>query len=220
MTSNTRTSSQDSSNAPTTAGDPLGRALDSVRARLLNLRTMPWSLRLAVTLVFIAILALGVTLALRDTLTGFQDLAPFAIGDGTTASRDVVHPSPICVVALGALGLAWALLLTGAIHSRWYVRFPALIVFSFFGFIEAAVGAPLGGDAFARSTGGESLALTSRSASSLLSGYAPLDDPDDNGARNVAARRQAGGRHLPADGRRTRRALLVRLERRERGSSG
>jgi hypothetical protein len=134
--------------------------MDSFRARLLNLSTMPWSLRLAVALVFIAILALGGTLALRDTLPGFDDLVPFAIGDATTASRDVVLPSPIFVVALAALGLAWALLLTGAIHSRWYVRFPVLIVFTFFAFLEAGVGVPLGDDAAARLTSGESLAVT------------------------------------------------------------
>ena len=164
MTSDTRTSSQDSSNAPIAANDPVGQAvnqaLDSFRARLLNLRTMPWSLRLAVAFVFIAILALGGTLALRDTLPGFDDLVPFAIGDATTASRDVVLPSPIFVVALAALGLAWALLLTGAIHSRWYVRFPVLIVFTFFAFLEAGVGLPLGDDAAARLTSGESLAVT------------------------------------------------------------
>jgi hypothetical protein len=121
---------------------------------------MPWSLRLAVALVFIAITALGVTLALRDALPGFQDLVPFAIGDNTTASRDVVLPSPVFVVTLVALGLAWALLLTGAIHSRWYVRLPALLIFSFFGFIEAGVALPLGADAAARLTSGESLALS------------------------------------------------------------
>jgi hypothetical protein len=163
MTSDTHIPGRDS-NAPFATDDPFGQAvnqaMDSFRARLLNLRTMPWSLRLVVALVFIAILALGATLALRDTLPGFQDLVPFAIGDATTASRDVVLPSPIFVVALAALGLAWALLLTGAIHSRWYVRFPVLIVFTFFAFLEAGVGLPLGDDAAGRLTSGESLAVT------------------------------------------------------------
>jgi hypothetical protein len=134
--------------------------MDSFRARLLNLRTMPWSLRLAVALTFAAIVTLGATLALRDTLPGFQDLVPFAIGDATTGSRDVVLPAPIFDIALVAVGLAWALLLTGAIHSRWYIRFPVLIVFTFFGIIEAGVGLPLGADAAGRLTSGESLALT------------------------------------------------------------
>jgi hypothetical protein len=164
MTSDTRSLSQDSSNTPIATDDPIGQALnqavDSFRARLLDLRTMPWSLRFAVALVFLAILTLGATVALRDTLPGFQDLVPFAIGDASTGSRDVVLSSPIFVVALAALGLVWALLLTGAIHSRWYVRLPALIVFSLFGFIEAGVGLPLGDDAAARLTGGESLALS------------------------------------------------------------
>jgi hypothetical protein len=134
--------------------------MDSFRARLLNLRTMPWSLRLVVALVFLAILSLGATLALRDTLPGFDDLVPFAIGDRSTASRDVVLSSPIFAVALAALGLAWALLLTGAIHSRWYIRFPALILFTFFAFLEAGVGIPLGDAAAARLTSAESLAVT------------------------------------------------------------
>ena len=164
MTSDTRSSGQDSSNTPIATGDPIGQALnkavDSFRARLLNLRTMPWSLRFAVALVFLTILTLGATLALRDTLPGFQDLVFFVIGDASTGSRDVVLSSLIFVVALAALVLAWALLLTGAIHSRWYVRFPALIVFSFFGFIEAGIGLPLGDNTAARLTGGESLALS------------------------------------------------------------
>jgi len=144
--------------------DPISQAvdqaMDSFRARLLNLRTMPWSLRLVVTLVSLAILTLGATLALRDALPGFQDVAPFAIGDGTTASRDVVLATPIFVVGLAALGLAWALLLTGAIHSRWYVRFPVLVAFSLFAFIEAGIGLPLGPNAAKRFTSGESLALS------------------------------------------------------------
>jgi hypothetical protein len=152
------------SDAPIATNDPVGQAvnqaMDSFRARLLNLRTMPWSLRLAVALTFVGIVTLGATLALRDALPGSQNLVPFAIGGATTASRDVVLPAPIFAVALAALGLAWALLLTGAIHSRWYVRYPALVVFTFFGFIEAGIGLPLGADAAARLTSGESLALT------------------------------------------------------------
>src|SRR5215468_8271327 len=105
------------SDAPTATNDPVeqavNQAMDTFRARLLNLRTMPWSLRLAVALTFVAIVTLGATLALRDTLPGSQDLVPFAIGDATTGSRDVVLPAPIFVVALSALALAWALLLTG-----------------------------------------------------------------------------------------------------------
>jgi FtsH-binding integral membrane protein len=163
MTSDTPISTQAAGDAPTTTQDPIGRAinqgLDSFRARLLNLRTMPWSLRIVVTLTFIAISTLGVALALRDMLPGFQDVMPFALGDGTTASRDVVLQTPMFVAALVALGLAWALLLTGAIHSHWYVRFPALLVFSFFAFVEAGVGLPLGPAAAARLTGGESVAL-------------------------------------------------------------
>lgn len=160
MTSDAPVSSRGAANTSSTAQDPVGHAIDSFRARLLNLRTMPWSLRLVVALVLLVIVTLGAILALRDTLPGFEDVVPFAIGDGSTASRDVVLATPIFVAALAALGLAWALLLTGAIHSRWYVRFPVIIVFSFFAFLEAGVGVPLGADAAARFTSGESLALT------------------------------------------------------------
>jgi hypothetical protein len=164
MTNDAHAPGRDSANTPSATDDPVGQALnkamDSFRARLLNLGTMPWSLRLVVALVFFAILALGAALALRDALPGFDDLVPFAIGDATTASRDVLLSSPIFVIALVTFGLAWALLLTGAIHSRWYIRFPSLVVFTFFAFLEAGVGVPLGDDAAARLTSGESLAIT------------------------------------------------------------
>src|SRR5215831_19279603 len=99
MTSEIQTPGRDPSNTSTAATDPVGQtlntAMDSFRARLLNLGTMPWSLRLVVALVFLAIFTLGATVALRDTLPGFSDLVPFAIADATTASRDVVLSSPI-----------------------------------------------------------------------------------------------------------------------------
>jgi hypothetical protein len=164
MTSDAPASHPDTAPAAPTSQDPAGQAInqaiDSFRARLLNLRTMPWSLRLVVALVFLTIVTLGVLLALRDTLPGFGDDVPFALGDANTASRDVVLAAPFFVLALVALGLAWALLLTGAIHSRWYVRFPVIAVFTFFAFLEAGSGVPLGADAAARFTSGEGLAIT------------------------------------------------------------
>jgi hypothetical protein len=107
--------------------ESLAAVFAAFRKRLISLPTMSLPLRLLTIFVILLVLLIGGGIALRDqmpaSLTFFQ---------GT-----VQVPLVSLIAVSAALLLAWSLILTGALHSRWFFRFPALVVFTFLSGVEA-----------------------------------------------------------------------------------
>jgi hypothetical protein len=127
-------------------------AVTSLRKRLIDLSTMTWALRTITLLGFAQLVAIGVVLALQDT-----DQTRLIIDH--LNGRDVQVPTSVFVVGMVGLGLVWTVLLTAALHSRWYLRFSALLFFTFWALLEDATGFPVGNDPAARLNGTVSTVL-------------------------------------------------------------
>lgn len=96
--------------------------LKSFAHRLIALRTLHWTMRLAVLLTFAQLVAVAALIGL-----GLSPLPlPFVSGD-TPAVR---IPALIFFASFASLLLAWAYMLTGAIHGHWSVRWLVLAVFT------------------------------------------------------------------------------------------
>jgi hypothetical protein len=118
-------------------------AVASFRKRLIDFSTMTWALRIVTLLGFAQLVAIGVVLALRDIL-------PVQMVIDHQDGRDIQVPSAVFVVGMVGLGLVWSVLLTAALHSPWYLRFSALLFFTFWFLLEDATGFPVGDNPAAR----------------------------------------------------------------------
>src|SRR5579859_2098060 len=96
--------------------------LKSFTHRLISLRTLHWTMRLAVLLTFTQLIAVAALIGL-----GLSPLPlPFVSGD-TPAVR---IPALIFFASFASLLLACAYMLTGAIHGHWSLRWLVLAVFT------------------------------------------------------------------------------------------
>ncbi|HEV8192417.1 MAG TPA: hypothetical protein VGP82_13205 [Ktedonobacterales bacterium] len=118
-------------------------AVTSFRKRLIDLSTMTWALRIITLLGFAQLVAIGVVLAIQGT---FSAQMVIDHQDG----RDIQVPIAVFVVGMVGLGLVWSALLTAALHSPWYLRFSALLFFTFWALLEDATGFPVGNNPAAR----------------------------------------------------------------------
>lgn len=127
--------------------DPVQRAVagavTSFRKRLIDFSTMTWALRIITLLGFAQLVAIGVVVALRGA-----DQTQLIIDH--LNGRAIQVPVAVFVVGLVGLGLVWAILLTAALHSPWYLRFGALLFFTFWALLEDATGFPVGENPAAR----------------------------------------------------------------------
>ena len=127
--------------SPAPQQDPLERAaqgaVTSFRKRLIDLSTMTWALRIITILGIAQLIAIGAALALRDVL-------PMQMIIDHQEGKDIQAPVVVFIVGMVGLGLVWSVLLTAALHSAWYLRFSALLFFTFWFLLELATGFPVG----------------------------------------------------------------------------
>jgi hypothetical protein len=95
-----------------------------LRERVINLKTMPWPLRLLTLLVFVQLLAVGILTALRDRL------AHVAMASTSATGVPLQIPQAIFFAILASIVLAWACALTGALHSHGFVSMFVLWAFT------------------------------------------------------------------------------------------
>lgn len=92
--------------------------------RVIDLKTMPWPLRLLTLLVFVQLLAVGILTALRDRL------AHVAMASTSATGVPLQIPQAIFFAILASIVLAWACALTGALHSHGFVSMFVLWAFT------------------------------------------------------------------------------------------
>src|SRR5262249_8509663 len=103
----------------------LGAIGAQLRQRLLSLGTMNWPQRVLTVFVIGAVAVMGLLI-----LVGTSGPSVHISGGGSV-------PQAILVGVVLSLVVSWSLLLTGAIHSTWFVRWPGLVLFTLLAVVEA-----------------------------------------------------------------------------------
>ena len=103
---------------------------EDVRAGTIQLTGTPRSFRVLMRLGFWLTIFLLVTLVFNDAWRGFSHLQPLTIYNDELAGLYV--PELFVPVTFGLLAMAWAFLLTGALHTPWPVKLLILILFGMF----------------------------------------------------------------------------------------
>lgn len=127
-------------------GDTPDHLLDAFRERLLDARAMGGPLRLLTGLVVALMVAAAVALALHDVAQPHLAVA-------TPGGTSIQVPVSLFIIGMAGLVLVWATLLTGALHGPWYVRFPALAIFTVLTLADAGAALDLSQSAAARAQG-------------------------------------------------------------------
>jgi hypothetical protein len=106
-------------------GQPMSQRMrDILRQRAISLRTLSAPLRLIVWLAIAQLILIGVAISARDL--GLSAMVVSTADDGSP----IMMPTMSFALSLLSLAFAFSFLLTGALKSPWYVRFPLLIIFS------------------------------------------------------------------------------------------